>query len=90
MRRHGPDAAQKYRRLHGSSGKESGSFSFMSDVNAPLPYSETHEPSSSREGGIGLLILLALGLAIGGVALAMVNREAAEPFVLAILAPAPG
>lgn len=57
----------------------------MSDVNAPMPYPET--PSSSgRDGGTSLLILLALGLAFGGVALAMLNRDAAEPFVLAILA----
>jgi two-component system cell cycle sensor histidine kinase/response regulator CckA len=58
----------------------------MSDINAPLPYAEPAEDLSSQEGGIGLLVLLAVGLAIAGVALAMLNREAAEPFVLAILA----
>ncbi len=58
----------------------------MSDINAPLPYAEPAEDLSSQDGGIGLLVLLAIGLAISGVALAMLNREAAEPFVLAILA----
>lgn len=57
----------------------------MSDVNAPASLPEQRQ-SSGREGGTSLLILLALGLACGGVALAMLNRDAAEPFVLAILA----
>ena len=57
----------------------------MSDINAPLPYAEPAEDLSSHDGGIGLLVLLALGLAIAGVALAMLNREEAEPFVLATL-----
>ncbi len=58
----------------------------MSDINAPLPYSEPAEDVSDREGGIGLLVLLALGLAMAAMALVMLNREAAEPFVLAVLA----
>ena len=58
----------------------------MSDINAPLPYAEPAEDMSDREGGIGLLVLLALGLAISAMALAMLNRESAEPFVLAVLA----
>ncbi len=58
----------------------------MSDINVPLPYAEPVEDTSSQDGSIGLLVLLAIGLAIAGVALAMLNREAAEPFVLAILA----
>ncbi len=58
----------------------------MSDINAPIPYAEPAEDLSSQDGGIGLLVLLAIGLAIAGVALAMLNREEAEPFVLAILA----
>ncbi len=58
----------------------------MSDINAPLPYVEPVEDQSGREGGIGLLVLLAIGLAMAAVALAMLNRDEAEPFVLAILA----
>ncbi len=58
----------------------------MSDINAPLPYMEPVEDMSDREGGIGLLVLLATGLAMAAVALAMLNRDEAEPFVLAILA----
>ena len=57
----------------------------MSDINAPLPYAEPAEDRSSHEGGIGLLVLLAIGLAIAAIALAMVNRDEAEPFVLAVL-----
>ena len=57
----------------------------MSDINAPLPYAEPAEDVSGHDGGIGLLVLLAIGLAIAAVALAMVNRDEAEPFVLAIL-----
>lgn len=58
----------------------------MSDIDAPLRYTEPAEDRSSREGKIGLLVLLALGLALTAVALAMLSRDAAEPFVLAILA----
>jgi two-component system cell cycle sensor histidine kinase/response regulator CckA len=57
----------------------------MSDINAPIPYAEPAEDVPSQEGGIGLLVLLAIGLAIAAVALAMVNRDEAEPFVLAVL-----
>ena len=65
---------------------ESDSFAPMSDIDAPIRYAEPAEDRSAREGGIGLLVLLALGLAIAAVALAMLSRDAAEPFVLAILA----
>ena len=58
----------------------------MSDINAPLPYMEPAEDQSDRESGIGLLVLLAIGLAMAAVALAMLSRDEAEPFVLAILA----
>ena len=58
----------------------------MSDINAPLPYAEPAEDSSDRGRGIGLLVLLAMGLAMAAMALAMLNREQAEPFVLAVLA----
>ena len=58
----------------------------MSDIEAPLRYAEPVEDRSAREGSIGLLVLLAIGLAITAVALAMLSRDQAEPFVLAILA----
>lgn len=58
----------------------------MSDIDAPLRYAEPAEDRSAREGSIGLLVLLALGLAVSAIALAMLTRDAAEPFVLAILA----
>ncbi len=57
----------------------------MSDINAPLPFSDGSEDAETRDGGIGLLVLLAVGLAIAAVALAMLNRDAAEPYVLAVL-----
>jgi len=57
----------------------------MSDIDAPLKYSDSAEDKSVQDGSIGLLVLLALGLAFSAVALAMLTREAAEPFVLAIL-----
>ena len=40
----------------------------------------------TRDGSVGLVVLLALALAVSAVGLAMVSREIAEPFVLAILA----
>lgn len=58
----------------------------MSDIDAPMRYADPAEDSSTREGSIGLIILLALGLAVAGVAIAMLSRESAEPFVLSILA----
>lgn len=58
----------------------------MSDVNAPLSLPETEKTGSGKDGSASLLILLALALATGGVALAVLSRDTAEPFVLAILA----
>jgi len=58
----------------------------MSDVNAPLSLPEPERTGGGKDGSTSLLILLALALAAGGVALAMLNRDTAEPFVLAILA----
>lgn len=58
----------------------------MSNIEAPMRYAEPAEERSRREGNIGLLVLLAVGLAIAAVALAVVSHETAEPFVLAILA----
>jgi two-component system, cell cycle sensor histidine kinase and response regulator CckA len=58
----------------------------MTDIDAPMRYAEPAADRTGREGSFGLVILLALGLAIAAVGLAMVSREMAEPFVLAILA----
>jgi two-component system cell cycle sensor histidine kinase/response regulator CckA len=58
----------------------------MSDVDAPMRYSEPAADIPSRDGSVGLVILLALALAVAAVGLALVSREMAEPFVLAILA----
>ena len=58
----------------------------MSDVDAPMRYAEPAAEVSSRDGSVGLVVLLALALAVAAVGLAMVSREMAEPFVLAILA----
>jgi two-component system cell cycle sensor histidine kinase/response regulator CckA len=57
----------------------------MSDIDAPLKYSEPPADRSEREGSIAMLVLLALGLAIAAISLAMVSRQVAEPFVFAIL-----
>jgi two-component system, cell cycle sensor histidine kinase and response regulator CckA len=58
----------------------------MSDVDAPMRYAEPAADRTARDGSVGLVVLLALALAIAAVGLAMVSREMAEPFVLAILA----
>ena len=58
----------------------------MSDIDAPMRYAEPMTDRSSRDGSITLVVLLALALAVAAVGLAMVSREVAEPFVLAILA----
>ncbi|XSG82821.1 MAG: cell cycle histidine kinase CckA [Methyloligella sp. ZOD6] len=58
----------------------------MTDIGAPMRYSEPVTDRTERDGSIGLVVLLALGLAVAAVGLAMVSREIAEPFVLAILA----
>ena len=57
----------------------------MSDINAQMPVTEGSDEPQSRDGGIGLLVLLAVGLAVAAVALAMLNRDVAEPYVLAVL-----
>jgi len=57
----------------------------MSDIDAPLKYAEPAADRSEREGSIGMLVLLALGLAIAAISLAMVSRQVAEPFVFVIL-----
>jgi len=58
----------------------------MTDVDAPMRYAEPATDRTERDGSVGLVVLLALALAIAAVGLAIVSREMAEPFVLAILA----
>ncbi len=58
----------------------------MTDINAPMRYAEPAADRTERDGSVGLVVLLALALAVAAVGLAMVSREIAEPFVLAILA----
>ena len=58
----------------------------MSDIDAPMRYSEPAADIPARDGSVGLVVSLALALAVAAVSLAMVSREMAEPFVLAILA----
>jgi two-component system cell cycle sensor histidine kinase/response regulator CckA len=58
----------------------------MTDIDAPMRYSEPAADLPSRDGSVGLVVVLALALAAAAVGLAMVSREIAEPFVLAILA----
>jgi len=58
----------------------------MTDIDAPMRYAEPATDRTEREGSVGLVVLLALALAIAAVGLAIVSREMAEPFVLAILA----
>ena len=57
----------------------------MTDIDAPARYAEPAADRTGREGNVGLVVALALGLAVAAVALAMISREMAEPFVLAIL-----
>ncbi|BAQ17133.1 cell cycle histidine kinase CckA [Methyloceanibacter caenitepidi] len=58
----------------------------MSDIDAPMRYAEPMMDRTGRDGSITLVVLLALALAVAAVGLAMLSREVAEPFVLAILA----
>ncbi len=58
----------------------------MTDIDAPMRYIEPAADRTERDGSVGLVVLLALALAMAAVGLAMVSREMAEPFVLAILA----
>jgi two-component system, cell cycle sensor histidine kinase and response regulator CckA len=58
----------------------------MTDIDAPMRYAEPSADRTARDGSVGLVVLLALALAVAAVGLAMVSREMAEPFVLAILA----
>ena len=58
----------------------------MTDIDAPMRYSDPVADRSGRDGGVGLVVLLALALGAAAVGLAMISREMAEPVVLAILA----
>jgi two-component system, cell cycle sensor histidine kinase and response regulator CckA len=58
----------------------------MTDLGAPMRYLEPATDQTERDGSVGLIVLLALALAAAAIGLAMVSREVAEPFVLAILA----
>jgi two-component system, cell cycle sensor histidine kinase and response regulator CckA len=58
----------------------------MTDVDAPMRYAEPATDRTERDGSVGLVVLLAFALAIAAVGLAIISREMAEPFVLAILA----
>ncbi len=57
----------------------------MTDIDAPSRYAEPAADQSGRGGNVALVVALALGLAVAAVGLAMISREMAEPFVLAIL-----
>jgi two-component system cell cycle sensor histidine kinase/response regulator CckA len=58
----------------------------MADIDAPMRYAAPAADRSERDGSVGLVVLLALALAVAAVGLAVVSREMAEPFVLAVLA----
>ncbi|HEY8276644.1 MAG TPA: PAS domain-containing protein [Methyloceanibacter sp.] len=58
----------------------------MTDIDAPMRYSDPVADRTGRDGGVGLVVLLALALGAAAVGLAMISREMAEPVVLAILA----
>jgi two-component system, cell cycle sensor histidine kinase and response regulator CckA len=58
----------------------------MTDIDAPMRYAAPSADRSDRDGRVGLVVLLALALAVAAVGLAVVSREMAEPFVLAVLA----
>src|SRR5262245_30321899 len=58
----------------------------MTDIDAPVRYAAPSTDRSERDGSVGLVVLLALALAVAAVGLAVVSREMAEPFVVAVLA----
>ena len=58
----------------------------MTDIDVPMRYATPAADHTERDGSVGLVVLLALALAVAAVGLAMVSRDVAEPFVLAILA----
>ncbi len=58
----------------------------MTDINAPMRYADPAVDRTGQDGHVGLVVLLAGCLAVAAVVLAILSREIAEPFVLAILA----
>ncbi|MGB6767246.1 MAG: PAS domain-containing protein, partial [Methyloceanibacter sp.] len=57
----------------------------MTDIDAPSRYAEPAADQTGRGSNVVLVVALTLGLAVAAVSLAMISREMAEPFVLAIL-----
>jgi two-component system cell cycle sensor histidine kinase/response regulator CckA len=57
----------------------------MTDIDAPSRHTEPTVNQTGRGSNVALVVALALGLAVAAVSLAMISREMAEPFVLAIL-----
>ena len=58
----------------------------MTDTQIPSHLAEQPEASQEGSGSIGLVALLALGLAAAAIALAVLSRDVAEPLVLILLA----
>jgi len=57
----------------------------MTDIDAPSRYAEPAADQTGRGSNVVIVVALTLGLAVAAVSLAMISREMAEPFVLAIL-----
>src|SRR6476619_6061383 len=57
----------------------------MTDIDAPSRYAEPAADQTGRGSNVVLVVALTLGLAVAAVSRAMISREMAEPFVLAIL-----
>ena len=58
----------------------------MSDIQAPTRVSSPVILKPVRDGGMGLVILTAILLAIAAVSLAVLSSDSAKPFFLTILA----
>src|SRR5262245_10561709 len=58
----------------------------MTDIDAPMRYAAPAADRSDRDGSVGLVVLLALALAIGAVGLAVISLEMSVPVGLAVLA----
>ena len=57
----------------------------MTDIDAPMRYAAPAADRSERDGSVGLVVLLALALAIGAVGLAVISREMAVLAGLAVI-----
>jgi len=53
----------------------------MTDIDAPMRYSDPVADRTGRDAGVGLVVLLALALGAAAVGLAMVSREMAEEYL---------